>query len=212
MKKITIVVVDDHKLVRQMLSVLLTKNDIEIKGESGNLEEAIEMIKIQRPDIVLLDINFAEGSGMDAVPLIRKFSPGTRIIAVSLHKQPMYVKKMLQLGAKAYVTKNSAPEELLKAVHEVMEGRIYVCTEIKDILTGQAMTKMSGEPSINNLSVREIEIIKHIKEGLSSKEISTQLVISARTVEVHRHNILKKLQLKNTASLISFVNKSELSF
>ncbi len=185
--------------------------EIEITGESGTLDEAIEMIKIKRPDIVLLDINLANASGLDAVPQIRKFSPGTRIIAVSMHNQPAYVKKMLKLGAKGYVTKNSSHDEMFKAIEEVMKGRVYVCTEIKDILSDQALNNEPAGPDAKDLSLREIEIIRLIKNGLSSKEISSQLVITTRTVEVHRHNILKKLKLKNTASLINFINTTDLT-
>lgn len=140
MKKISIIIVDDHKLVREMWTTMFTvKNEIEVVGDSGSFEPAIEMIKIKRPDIVLLDINLANASGLDAVPLIRKFSPGTMIIAVSMHSQPAYAKKMLQLGARAYVTKNSSHQEIFKAIHEVINGRTYVCNEIKDILSDQIM-------------------------------------------------------------------------
>src|SRR5665647_1380408 len=127
MTNITLAVVDDHKLIRQMWFQLFEDNsDIEVIGESGEINDAIEMIKIKRPNVVLLDINLLQASGMDAVPFIRKFSPGTRIIAVSMHNQPAYAKKMLQLGAKGYVTKNSSHEEILKAIEEVMNGRTYV--------------------------------------------------------------------------------------
>ena len=213
MKKITIAIVDDHKLIRQMWATMLASNrEFEITGESGTLDEAVEMIRAKRPDIVLLDINLVQGSGLDAVPQIRKFSPGSRIIAVSMHNQPAYVKKMMQLGAKGYVTKNSSHEEMFKAIDEVMNGRIYVCAEIKNILADKEFQSEVAEPTVKDLSLREIEIIKLIKEGQSSKEISSRLNIATRTVEVHRHNILKKLKLKNTASLINFINTTDLTF
>jgi two-component system, NarL family, invasion response regulator UvrY len=213
MKKISLAIVDDHKLIRQMLARMFADHaSIEVTGEGKTLQEAIEMIKSKRPDIVLLDINLEQESGFDAVPLIRKFSPGTRIIAMSMHKLPRYAKKMIQLGAKAYVTKNSSQEEIVKAVEEVMKGNVYICTEIKDIIAGQVTNAESEEPGIKDLSFREIEIIKLMKDGLSSREISLQLKIAIRTVEVHRHNILKKLQLKNTASLLNFINNSDLIF
>ena len=170
------------------------------------------MIKEKRPDIVLLDINLGKESGMDAVPLIRKFSPGTRIIGASMHNQPAYTKKMLQLGARGYVTKNSPYQEIVTAMEEVMKGNIYVCEEMRIILAEQQINPDTYEPHIKDLSLREIEIIKLIKSGLASKEIAEQLKIALRTVEVHRHNILKKLKLKNTASLINFINNSELTF
>ena len=179
-------------------------------GESGEFNEAIELIKSKRPDIVLLDINLPPESGMDAVPLIRKFTPGTKIIAVSTHNQPAYVKKMLQLGAKGYVTKNSSSQEMLKAINEVMTGKIYVCSEIKDIISSQMFNDETIFHNAQVLSLREIEIVKFIKEGYSSREIADNLHISVRTVEVHRRNILKKLKLKNTASLINYTNNTDL--
>jgi len=135
MKKSSIIIIDDHKLIREMWVRLFAGNSkVEITGEGATLQEAIEMVTNHKPDIVLLDINLPDASGLDAVPLIRKSSPGTRIIAVSMHDQPAYAKKMLQLGAKAYVTKNSQYDEMLKAVEEVMNDRIYVCKEIADFL------------------------------------------------------------------------------
>jgi DNA-binding NarL/FixJ family response regulator len=149
---------------------------------------------------------------MDAVPLIRKYAPGSRIIAVSMHNQVAYAKKMFQLGAKGYVTKNSSHKEILAALTEVMKGGTYLCQEIRNILSDQILGEDPGKSDIRDLSLREIEIIKLIKEGLSSKEMAARLNIAVRTVEVHRYNILKKLNLKNTASLISFINNTDLSF
>jgi DNA-binding NarL/FixJ family response regulator len=211
MKKITVVIVDDHQLVREMWRELFSRNpEIEIVGESGQFQQAIEIIRNKRPDIVLLDINLSQASGFDAVPLIRKYVPGTRIITVTMHSQPAYAKKMLRLGVKAYVTKNSSRQEIFQAIETVMNGGRYVCTEIKDILSEQMLKDEAAGPDVKDLSFREIEIIRLIKEGLSSKEIAAQLNISVRTAEVHRHNILKKLQLKNTAALISFISTTDL--
>jgi two-component system, NarL family, invasion response regulator UvrY len=211
MKKISVVIVEDHQLVREMWVQLFNgKTDIEVIGTTGEYEGAIAMIRDKRPDLALLDINLPGGSGLDAMPLIRKFSPGTKVIAVSMHSQPAYAKKMLQLGAKGYVTKNSSPEEMFQAIDSVLEGKTFICMEIKNIISEQAMQDESTGPDIKELSLREIEIIRLIKEGNSSKEIAAQLNISTRTAEVHRHNILKKLKLKNTASLISFITTTDL--
>jgi DNA-binding NarL/FixJ family response regulator len=211
--KITVVIIDDHRLIREMWATLLSGNsDYEIAGQYEGIEEAIEMIKINKPDLVLLDINLAKGSGMDAVPLIKRFSPGTKIIAVSMHNQPAYVKKMLNLGAKAYVTKNSSQEEFFKAIEIVMQGGIYICDEIKNIMSGQVLDIEKDGPDINELSWREIEIVRLLRTGLYSKEIATHLDITVRTVEVHRLNILKKLKLKNTAALINYINTTDLPF
>lgn len=214
MTKISVIIVEDHKLVREMWMTFFAEYEhMDIVGQSGVFEEAVEMIKQKRPDIVLLDINLPNASGMDAVPLIRKFAPGTKIIAVSMHNQPAYAKKMLQLGAHGYVTKNSSQEEILEAVNEVMNNRTYICIEIKNNLSDQLLkTEGSTTNGLKDLSLREIEIIKFIKAGMSSKEIAAQLNIAVRTVEVHRHNVLKKLGLKNTASLIQFINSTDLVF
>jgi two-component system, NarL family, invasion response regulator UvrY len=213
MDKITVFIVEDHQMVREMwVQLFAVRKDIDVIGETGNPEEAIEMIKNKRPEIVLLDINLPGSSGMDLVPLIRKFAPGSKIIAVSMHNQPAYTKKMLQLGALGYVTKNSSHEEIYKAIDSAMKGKTYVCQEIRNILSDLALQDEPAGPDVKELSIREIEIIRLIKEGLSSKEIAARLNISIRTAEVHRHNILKKLGLKNTASLISFINTTDLSF
>jgi two-component system invasion response regulator UvrY len=181
MKKITVAIIDDHKLIREMwVKMFVAKSEVEVVGESGVFDEAIEMIKIKRPDIVLLDINLQQASGMDAVPLIRKFSPGTRIIAVSMHNQLAYAKKMLQLGAKAYVTKNSSYQEVFKAIDEVMNGKIYACTEIKDILSARLMANEPDGHGAKDLSLQEIEIVNLIKAGSSSREIA-----ASKTLPLH---------------------------
>jgi two-component system, NarL family, invasion response regulator UvrY len=209
--KTTIIVVDDHKLVREMWQELFARtHDIEVIGESGQFNEAIDLIKLKRPNIVLLDINLSHASGFDAVPLISKFSPGTKIIAVSMHSQPAYAKKMMQLGARGYVTKNSSREEMLTAIEDVKNGKKYVCTEIKDIISEKVFNENSAEHGVQELSLREMEVINFLKEGFSSKEIASKMSISIRTVEVHRHNILKKLGIKNTAGLINYINKADL--
>lgn len=213
MKKITVAIIDDHKLIREMLTMLLSaKREIDVISQSGNYNEAIEVIKTQKPHIVLLDINLPDASGLDAVPFIQKSSPDSRIIAVSIHNQPAYAKKMLQLGAKAYITKNSSNYEIFKAIEEVMNDRVYVCEEIKDILFDKTFQVEMDQPSINDLSLREIEIIKFIRSGFSSREIAANLNISVRTVETHRQNIFKKLKLKNIQSLIKFINNTDLNF
>jgi DNA-binding NarL/FixJ family response regulator len=213
MKKITIVAIDDHKFILEMWRLVFTGNaTMEYAGDSGTFDGGIVLIKLKKPDIVLLDINLLEKSGIDAVPLIRKFSPGTKIIVVSMHNEPAYAKKMMHLGAKAYITKNSSHKEVFSAIDTVMKGGIYICTEIKDIIAAQQLNSSTDGPDVRDLSLREIEIIKLIKEGLSSKEIGSSIHIATRTVEVHRHNILKKLKLKNTSSLISFINTTDLTF
>lgn len=211
MSRISVMIVDDHTLIRETWSFLLGRNEnFEVIAELGDGQQAIEIARDKRPNIVLLDINMTPLNGFDVLKMIRKLSPGSKVIAVSMHSQPAYAKKMLRLGAKGYITKNSPRQEMLDAIMEVHRGNIYVCQEVKNILSEQMLGEQEAVPGLNQLSEREIEIINQIRDGLSSKEIADKLGISIKTVEVHRHNILKKLKVRNTASLINYINSSGL--
>ena len=213
MEKITILIADDHTLVRETWSFILNTDErFKVVAESGSGEEAVEMAKQLRPNIVIMDINLPGMNGIEATQLIRKFSPASRILGVSLHTQPTYARKMIQKGAMGDVTKNSSREEMFKAITEIQAGRRYICDEIKNILSEQVINGEDQQGGLNALSQREIEIINFIKKGFSSKEIAESLDISVKTVEVHRYNILKKLNLKNSAALVNYINNSQLEF
>lgn len=207
MEKITILIADDHKLIRDTWSFILDRDprlSVVAVAESGNT--AIEQAKITRPDIVLMDINMDDIDGFEATKQIKKISPGSKVIGVSMHSMPAYAKKMLKMGASGYVTKNSSTDELFTAIIEVFNKKTYICEEVKNILTQLQLQTEDSKPDINLLSKRELEVVLFIKSGLSSKEISSQMGVSMKTVEVHRYNILKKLSLPNTASLVNFAN------
>lgn len=207
MDKITILLVDDHKLIRDSWSFILNSDPrFQVIGETSAGEEAVEIAKSKRPRIVLMDVNMSPMNGFDATRQIRKYSPGSKVIGISMHTMPAYARRMLQMGAMGYVTKNSSKDEMINAIVEVNNGKKYVCEEVKNILAQQELEDEGGSPDMNVLSRREIEIVQLIKEGLSSKEIAQKLDISLKTVEVHRYNILKKLSLKNTAALVNFIN------
>jgi DNA-binding NarL/FixJ family response regulator len=207
MEKITILLVDDHKLIRESWSFILNSDPrFQVIGETSSADEAVEIAKEKKPKIVLMDINMTPVNGFEATKLVRKFSPGSKVIGISMHSMPAYARRMLQMGAMGYVTKNSSKDELLTAIIEVHSGKKYICDEVKNILAQQELEEDGGQPDMNVLSRREIDIVQLIKEGLSSKEIALRLEISLKTVEVHRYNILKKLNLKNTAALVNFIN------
>lgn len=209
MEKISVLIADDHKLIRETWSYILNSDPrFQVVAECGDSEQAVEVTKLKKPHIVLMDINILPISGFEATERIRKVSPGTKVIGVSMHSQPAYAKKMLQNGAKGYVTKNSSKEEMIKAILEVNDGSKYICDEIKNNISELVLEENKDIPNVNALTDREIEIINLIKEGQSSKEIAVSLNISLKTVEVHRHNVLKKLKLKNSASLVNFINQS----
>ncbi len=207
MKKISIMIVDDHALIRETCSHLLNQQEnFEVIAATGDSEQVIETARDKRPDIILLDINMAPVNGFDMVSLLRKNSPLTKIIGLSMHSQPVYAKKMIRLGAKGYLTKNSPATEMIEAITQVNKGNIYLCNEVKNILSEQVLDQAQDKIDINVLSEREIEILRLLKDGQSSKEIAVDLKISSRTVEVHRHHILKKLKMKNTVSAITYFN------
>ncbi|HTQ63576.1 MAG TPA: response regulator transcription factor [Puia sp.] len=210
MNKISILIADDHKLIRETWSYILNSDPrFKVIASCGNGEEAIELAKEKNPGVILMDINMTPYSGLEATKQIRKILPDSKIIGVTMHSQPAYAKKMLQIGARGYVTKNSSKEEMIKAILEVYQGNKYLCEEIRNILTDQSLSDTDNNNNdINTLTEREMQIINLIKQGMSSKEISMNLEISLKTVEVHRHNILKKLKLKNSASLVNFINNS----
>ena len=208
MKKTTIMIVDDHTLVRETWAKFISLDpEYEVIFNTGNGQEAIDVAREQRPDILLADINMVPINGFELLEMVRKYSPATKVIGVSMHSQPAYVKKMMRGGAKGYVTKSSPSEELMLAIAEVAAGRTYICAEVKNIIADQAVNESRHGPgSISQLSERELEIIKLVRNGLSSREIAEALAITPKTVEVHRHNILKKLKLKNSVALIEFMN------
>ncbi|MET0638001.1 MAG: response regulator transcription factor [Chitinophagaceae bacterium] len=213
-KKITIIVVDDHKLIRDMWGLLFRQSqEFELVGASGSMDEAIELVKKKQPDVIYMDINLGNESGVDLLPMLRECSARSKVVVISMHNQPAYVKKMFKLGASGYVTKNSPADEMTTAAQEVMKGNIYVCQELKSILTRTKILEPTENiPRIEDLTLREIEIIKLIKTGLSSREIGETLSLATRTVEVHRYNMFRKLKLKNAAALINFINNSDLNF
>jgi DNA-binding NarL/FixJ family response regulator len=209
MKSITILIVDDHTLIRETWSFILNADSrFNVIAACGSGEEAVELVKQFRPNIVLMDINLPGINGIEATALIRKYAPGTKIVAISLHTQPAFVQKIMQNGASGYVTKSSGRQEMIKAIEEIFFGKKYICNNIKEIIAEQMMFNDGQQKGIHSLTPREIEIISLIKKGDTSKEIAASLYLSTKTVEVHRYNILKKLKLKNSVSLVEYVNKN----
>ena len=207
-KKIKIIIADDHLLIAETWATLINMDpDFEVIKVYDNTKSMIEEISELRPDIAILDINIHPFSGIEAAKMIKKLAPGTKIIGVSMHNQPSFAKKMIRNGAMGYVTKSSNKSEMYEAIRAVMKGEKYICSEIQRNITNQLL--MGEEDNkISKLTEREIEIIKLIKNGSTNKEIAETLFLSPRTVETHRARILKKLGLKNSLSLVKYINES----
>ncbi len=203
---IRILIADDHQLIRDAWTMILSRDRrFKIIGGCSNSDEAIKMSRKFKPDILLLDIHMTPYNGIEAAKKIRMMSPATGIIAVTMSNHPVHLKQMLLLGALGYVTKNSSVPEMKDAILAVSEGKKYICNEMKELLLDVHL-RDNEDSAVHSLTGRELEIVKLINEGLSSKEISTALDIALKTVETHRHNILKKIKVKNAVSLIHAMN------
>jgi DNA-binding NarL/FixJ family response regulator len=208
MDMISILIADDHKLIRETWTYILNGDPrFEVVGSCSNSEDAVKMSGKMRPDVVLMDINMIPFSGIEATRQIKEISPLSYVIGVTMHSQPSYAKRMMQQGASGYVTKNSSHEEMVDAILEVAKGNKFLCEEIRDMIT-ESNTNPETLSAINSLTEREMNVVNLIVQGNPSKEISTKLNISIKTVEVHRHNIFKKLKLKNAVALTHFINNS----
>lgn len=211
MEKINILLVDDHQMVRNGLKMLLNgEKNLDVVAEASNGVEAIDFLKenYKNIDVVIMDITMPELNGVDATEIIMKLHKNLKVLALTMHSEETYILKMLKVGAKGYVLKDTDKETLIKAVNTVADGEKYYCNEISiklinTLIHGKEKTKAE-------LSDREKQILALVASGKTNKEISKEINLSARTVETHRYKITKKLKLKNTAELIKYAIKKDL--
>ncbi|KYP16612.1 response regulator transcription factor [Flavihumibacter sp. CACIAM 22H1] len=197
----TILIVDDHQLIRETWAhILSNESHLKVVGKAANGEECIELVNTLNPDIILMDIDMKPINGIKATREVRKISNPIKVIGISMHSHPHYVNRMLEEGARGYITKNVSKPVLLEAIEEVSKGNRYLSPDVKVTLVEYVLTQ---EKNKKRISEREYEIVELICQGLTSFEISQKLQIKKTTVEVHRHNILRKLNLKNTAELVN---------
>ncbi len=202
---IRILIADDHKLFRETLEHVISKEPaFQVVASCGSSNEAIDAVRSANPDIVLMDINIQPFSGIEATQQLSLFSK-TKVIGLSMHASAGYAKNMIKAGANGYITKNSSKEEIFAAITAVAGGTKYFCAEIKNLIAENEIAGVATSP-VERLTKREVEIVHLITEGLTSKEIAARLLVATRTIQVHRHSILKKLQLKNGPSLVKYVH------
>ncbi len=203
-----LLLVDDHAVVRSGLRMLLSsESDVEIVGEASTAREAIEIADAVRPDVVLMDIGLPDLSGIDATREIKKRFPDVAVVALTIHEDEEYFFKMLEAGASGYVPKRAAPEELLTAVRAAATGEVYLYPSLAKLLvTDYLNQEHPGEEKINldGLTAREREVLTYLAEGTSNDEIAVSLVISPKTVERHRENIMRKLNLHSRSELVRY--------
>jgi DNA-binding NarL/FixJ family response regulator len=205
---ITIFLADDHTIVRQGLAKLLeAEPDLRVIGEAQNGREAVKKVQGLKPDLVIMDIAMPLLNGIEATRQIKKFSPQTKIIILSMHSHDRYISELISIGASGYLLKDSTGGEIVKAISAAMKGGVYLSPSISRRVIEDYLTlkkKSSREDLYTILSNREREVFQMIAEGHSTKEISGILFISPSTVKTHRSNIMEKLQINNISQLIQF--------
>jgi DNA-binding NarL/FixJ family response regulator len=208
MSTFSIVILDEHGLFRQGLnSFFSSRTDLVVLAETGNDEEALSWVKRTKPNVILFDSEPQTLTRLHLLKAIHRVSPKTRTIMLYTVNHPTSVAKLLREGLNGCISKNASLQELVDAITDVMRGQVYLCPSTRSTLDQFNSTYNSEDFDINVLTSREMQVAKLMAEGKTSKEISDDLNISLKTVEVHRYRILSKLQLKNTTSLINLMTK-----
>jgi len=207
---IKVLVVDDHAIVREGLKRILDEDPgIELVGEGEDGHAAVRMTRAQRPDVVLLDVSMPGRSGLDALRDIRQAHAKARVLILSMHPEDQYAIRCLREGADGYLTKESAPELLLEAIHKLSLGGKYVSPTLAEQMA-MHLAPDHDKPLHAQLSPRELQVLEQIGQGLTVSEIGVAMCLSVKTISTYRARILEKLQLHNNAQLMRYVIEHQL--
>jgi DNA-binding NarL/FixJ family response regulator len=210
MNTISVILADDHPMIRSGIRMLLKEaDDISIVGEASNGEEAVTLTRDLTPDIIVLDLSMPKLSGIEAVRIITRRYPKTRILVLTMHENEEYILQIVKSGASGYIIKTSGKDELLKAIRTVAAGEKYFSHRVSEILVEGFIRKSDTgeEPNADKagpLTRREKEILALVAQGLTNQEIGKKLFISHRTVDTHRTNIMQKLDIHDVANLVRY--------
>jgi DNA-binding NarL/FixJ family response regulator len=209
MQRIRVLLADDHRVVLSgFRSMLDTQADIEVIGEAGNGREAVEQAERLHPDVVVMDVTMPVLNGIEAVRQMLKAVPSIRVLALSMHKDAVYVREMLRAGAKGYLLKDCQESDLLSAVRAVYAGKGWLSPDISDAVLDDYRRHVTHP--IDLLSPREREVLQLLAESKTNKEMATLLGISVYTVEAHRGRIMEKLNLHTVGELVRFAIRNGL--
>lgn len=213
--KINVLIVDDHQLFREGLVNLISESEeIEVIGEAENGQEAINRVKELKPDVVLMDIGIPVLNGIEATQIIKNDFPQVKIIAISMHSDKHYIKRMLTEGASGFLFKNCSYNQLIEAIYSVYNGDKYLSKEVTDIIVndyiGNGVDNGDKEDVVERLSNREQEVLTLLAKGIATREIAEKLFISVKTVGTHKQNIFEKLHFDTNADLIKFAIKKKI--
>lgn len=203
---VTVLLVDDHPMIRQGLRNLVTsENDFQVVGEAGDGVEALQKIELTRPDVLIIDMMMPNLNGLEVLLQVKKLSPKTRTIVFSMQSAEPYVVEALRAGADGYILKETGPGELIAAIHSVLRGNRFLSERLSERLEANGISVENAPLDLyQSLTMREREVLQMAAEGSSSTEIGHKLGISPRTVELHRSRFLKKLGLRNQAELVRY--------
>jgi two-component system response regulator NreC len=207
MSKIRIVLAEDHRMVREGVKLLINgQPDMETVGEAGDGSAAVRLTQELKPDVVLMDVTMPEMNGLKATERLTQLCPQVRVLTLTRHTDRAYLQQLLQAGAAGYVLKQSAPAELLHAIRAVAAGGSY----LDPAITGQAIESYFGRrasgrtPGEGSLTEREAEVLRLIALGYSNKEIAARLSLSVKTVEVHKANAMRKLDMHSRIDIVRY--------
>jgi DNA-binding NarL/FixJ family response regulator len=200
---IRVLVADDHAIVRRGLRQILAETqDIDLEGEAATIDQALALLREQRFDVAIVDINLPGGSGLDLLAQIRREKPDLPVLVLTVYSEEQYAVRALKSGAAGFLTKESAPEKLVEAVRKLASGGRYVTPELAEKLAG--FVASDDRPPHEKLSNREFEVLKLIASGKTVGEIGRELSLSVKTVSTHRTRILEKMQMKTNAELTTY--------
>jgi two-component system, NarL family, response regulator NreC len=200
----SILLADDHPFFRQGLKSLLEKAGFTVVGEGEDGAEAIRLAEKFRPDIVILDLSMPRVDGLDAAKEIRQVSPRSKVILLTVHREEQYVLEAINAGVKGYVLKSEAASAISEAIEEVTRGNAYLSPGIARFAVESSIGKYTGGTPAEVLSPRELQVVKLIAEGNTTREIATQLKLTVKTVESYRTALMGKLDIHETASLVRY--------
>jgi DNA-binding NarL/FixJ family response regulator len=211
MNSLRVLIADDHEVVRRGIRTLLEAlPECEVCGEAATGREAIENARKLCPDLVLLDITMPDMDGLEAIPQILDFCPGVRILVLTMHDSPEIATNVLAAGASGLVLKSEAAHDLVMAVQAMEQGKPFLSPAVTKIILGQLVKTGKPGPSLTDLTPRELDVLKLLAQGRSHKEIASALDISVKTVDAHRTNIMRKLDLHTLSDLIHFAIRQKI--
>ena len=209
MAEIRLLLVDDHEMVRTGLRMLLeNQSDLQIVAEASNGAQALELVALYHPDVVIMDITLPDMSGIEATREIKARFPDVAVVALTIHDDEQYFFEMLQAGASGYVPKRAAPDDLINSIRAAHADEIFIYPSLAKALVADFLSRKQsqseGESSLSTLTSREQEVLELLAGGNSNEEIAEKLMISKHTVARHRENLMRKLGLHNRSELVKY--------